>query len=437
MGLAIDSATGRLYISNFGSTGVSNLISWANLDGSGGGGFQTGNATVSGAHGVAIDPVTRRLYWVNAHVDLISWANLDGSGAGGDLPIGACLNEPRGVAIDPVSRKIYWANYSSPTNSGEAIGSANLDGSGCSLLATGSASNTQPEGVALDGAGKIYWASFSAADTISWANLDGSGGSDLSTPGVMPDHPHGVAIDPVAQKIYWADTDSNQISWANLNGSGGGNIPTPGAHPLGPDQPILLEIPAGLSGPPLVGRSHPGAKLHCNPAAWAGDLFASLLYRAPERVSVRWAKDGKRIHGAKSRSITAHSLGDFRCVETAHNPAGSASQRSKVLAVFEIGRAELNESNGTAKLPVTVPGPGTLRLSGKGIVKQSRGRAQISSARRHRPRTRTFDLLIKPKGKIRKRLNSSGRAKVKVKVIDTPKGGGHDSRTKTVILKKR
>jgi len=253
----------------------------------------------------------------------------------------------------------------------------------------------------------------------------------------MPDQPHGVAIDPVAQRIYWANTGSNQISWANLNGSGGGNIPTPGAHPAGPDQAILLETPAGVGGPPLVGHSHPGAKLHCNPARWAGDLFASLLYRAPEGVSVRWAKDGKTIHGAKSRSITAHSVGDFRCVETARNPAGSASQRSDVLAVFEIGRAKLDEGNGTASLPVTVPGPGTLRLSGKGIVKQSHSRARLSSTLRRKPRTRTFDLLVKPKGKTRKRLNSSGRVKVKVKVTDTPKGGGHDSRTKTVILKKR
>jgi DNA-binding beta-propeller fold protein YncE len=435
MGLAVDSATGRLYISNYGSTGVSNLISWANLDGSGGGGFQTGNATVSGPHGVAIDPVTRRLYWANAHVDLISWANLDGSGSG-DLPIGACLNEPRGVAIDPGARKIYWANYSAPTNSGEAIGSANLDGSDCNLLNTGSASNTQPEGVALDGAGKIYWASFSAADTISWANLDGSGGSDLSTPGVTPDHPHGVAIDPVAHKIYWANNDANSISWANLDGSGGGNIPTPGAHPTEPDQPILLEVPAGIGGPQLVGHSHPGSKLQCNPARWAGDSFASLLYRAPESVSVRWTKGAKAVRHAKSRSLKAHSDGNFRCVETASNPAGSASQRSEVLAVFEIGRAKLNESNGTARLPVKVPGHGKLALSGKGVVKQPRGHARFSTALRRKSRPHTIDLLVKPKGKTKRRLNRTGRAKVKVTVTDTPKGGGPDSQTKTIRLKK-
>ncbi len=45
-------------------------------------------------HGVAIDPIARKIYWANHNGDTISWANLDGAG-GAQLPIGgATANGP-------------------------------------------------------------------------------------------------------------------------------------------------------------------------------------------------------------------------------------------------------------------------------------------------------------------------------------------------------
>src|SRR5437764_8898858 len=66
-----------------------------------------------------------RVYWGNAN-DTISYANLDGSGGGNELNLsGATPNRIRGVAIDSATGRIYWANSGSST-----ISYAKLDGSG-------------------------------------------------------------------------------------------------------------------------------------------------------------------------------------------------------------------------------------------------------------------------------------------------------------------
>jgi DNA-binding beta-propeller fold protein YncE len=97
----------RVYWANGGPT-----ISYANLDGSGGGGvLNLSGATANGPRGVDIDPVTGRIYWANQGNHTISYANLDGSGGGGQLNVaGATIVKPHGVAIDPETRRIYWAN---------------------------------------------------------------------------------------------------------------------------------------------------------------------------------------------------------------------------------------------------------------------------------------------------------------------------------------
>jgi DNA-binding beta-propeller fold protein YncE len=444
-GLTIDTVTGRIYWANYGlNGGFGTTIGWAMADGSGAGGaLQTPGATVNGPHGVAIDPVTRRIYWPNAgnggpNFTGISWAALDGSGGADLTNTLGCSDEPRGVAIDPVARTIYWANHSAPTNSGFAIASAPLDGSSCSFVATGSATNSQPEGVAIDPVtNTIYWASFSSDDKISWAKLDGSIGGDLATGPATVDHPHGVAVDPEARKIYWANANSNVLSWANLDGNGGGDIPTPpGANPDAPDQPILVKTPVGEGAPQISGDSHPGSTLRCTQASWAEDMLSSLLYRAPESISDGWTKNGSAVAGANSSSIVAGSPSNYRCVETASDPAGSTSQQSEAIAVFRIGKAKLNKNRGTGRLAVKVPGNGTLTLSGKGIVKEPAGRqGRTFNALSLGPGPRTVKLLVKPKGKTKKRLDRRGKAKVKVKVTDTPNGGSPDSQTKTVKLR--
>jgi DNA-binding beta-propeller fold protein YncE len=118
MGLAIDSATGRIYWTNYGEgpfgsgDGSGTTISWANLDGSGAGQFAT-SATVAGPHGPAIDTATQTLYWPNDSTvpNQIAYSKLDGSGAGTLNTGTATMMSPRGPAIDPAAGRFYWANH--------------------------------------------------------------------------------------------------------------------------------------------------------------------------------------------------------------------------------------------------------------------------------------------------------------------------------------
>ncbi|GIK76517.1 MAG: hypothetical protein KJ006_06160 [Thermoleophilia bacterium] len=201
-GLAIDPADGpygTLYWPNHEPiTGVGS-ISWARLDAGGTGGvgadLNTAGATLDEPRGVTIDPVADRIYWANFGDGLgksISWAGLDGTG-GGDLisDIGSdpLAVGPEGTAIDPATRKIYWSDFGGK----KLIQLADLPGgTGIATLDTTGAGTHGVHGVTIDPeANRIYWANW-YSDGIAWASLDGTGGGDLATPGMTlskPDQP--------------------------------------------------------------------------------------------------------------------------------------------------------------------------------------------------------------------------------------------------------
>jgi hypothetical protein len=356
----------RIYWGN----GDNDTISYANLDGTGGGGeLNLTGATPSGPRGVAIDAAAGRIYWANQGNDTISYANLDGSGGGGQVNItGAPAAQPHGLAIDPGAGRIYWAN------SDNTIAYANLDGSGGAPLDTSGATPSDPYGTVIDPAtGRIYWAN-RVTYTISYANLDGSGGGgELDVSGAPIIKPHGVTIDPATGRIYWTNLDStigyaniddsggggkletpgandkgaigmaidpslgrmwwgnlgnDTISWANLDGSGGGVLDITPATASAPRFVAILRAPSGTGAPQIAGGSTPGSVLSCSQATWAPDVLPSFLYRAPQSVAYQWTRDGADIAGATDTSYTAYAPGDYRCRATATNAAGSTSQTS-------------------------------------------------------------------------------------------------------------
>jgi N-acetylneuraminic acid mutarotase len=92
--------------------------------------------------------------------------------------------------------------------------------------------------------------------------------------------------------------------------------------------------------------------------------------------------------------------------------------------LFSFGKPKLNRKLGTAKLPVTIPGPGTLTLGEKGVVRQKKTPTGAG----------TVMMLVKAKGR-KKQLLATGKAKVNVKVTFAPIGGTASSRSKALILK--
>jgi hypothetical protein len=123
-------------------------------------------------------------------------------------------------------------------------------------------------------------------------------------------------------------------------------------------------------------------------------------------------------------------LGAFEFEPSPANPPSNA---------FSFGKLKLNKKKGTAVLPVIVPGAGTLTLTGKGLVKQRPARPAPTTAALAKAvgGAGTVKLLVKTKGKAKRKLNRNGRLKVTLKVTFAPTGGVAASRTKTIKLIKR
>jgi hypothetical protein len=102
---------------------------------------------------------------------------------------------------------------------------------------------------------------------------------------------------------------------------------------------------------------------------------------------------------------------------------------------FTFGKLKLNRTNGTATLPIVVPGPGTLALGGKGVVSQRPAERPATLGRIVSAAGRV-KLAIKPKGRAKAELKRTGRATVKAKVTFTPSGGAPASRTRKIRLLK-
>ncbi len=101
---------------------------------------------------------------------------------------------------------------------------------------------------------------------------------------------------------------------------------------------------------------------------------------------------------------------------------------------FSFGKLKRNTKNGTAKLEVAVPHPGSLTLGGNGIKPQrkqarAKGEKPVSAG--------TTTLKIKPTGAKKKKLKRRGKVKVKAKVTYTPNGGTPATQTKKIKLKRK
>src|SRR2546427_57439 len=304
-----------------------------------------------------------RVYWggYGASTPRISFANLDGSG-GGDLNSGlATVDEPFGIAIDLARGRILWAN-----DGGSAISFANLNNTGGGgNLNTSGGSVYDPEGIAIDPAtGKVFWTNASGT-SISFANLNNTGGGGtLNTNGATVDHPLGLGIDPIAGKIYWAnDSGPDQGIWfANLdNTGGGGKVLTGMATVDGPAFATLLERPHSAAAPAVTGGNVAATHLACSRGRWAGDLLGAFLYRIPQHFAYRWSRNGVDIPGATASSYNATLAGVYRCRVSATNAAGTTQQTSaphKVFARAKITKAKISSAKGRARFTFISSGGG-------------------------------------------------------------------------------
>jgi PKD repeat protein len=199
-GMVMDTINMKLYISDYGS----DKIYRSNLDGSNFEDFRTG---VDQPNGMTIDYAENQIYWDTSSG--IQRADIDNTDVTQkeDFVTGQ-PNDPDGLSIDPVNRKLYWVNY----NGGVWV--KNLDGTSETLLI--------PDiegGSILVVNNRIYYDEYIASGDIRLksANLDGT---NITTIAVgMGRVVYGIAYEPEAQKIYWGDRGSDTMWRANLDGT--------------------------------------------------------------------------------------------------------------------------------------------------------------------------------------------------------------------------
>jgi hypothetical protein len=342
-GMAYDSVTNRIFVATGGGPGLGQII-FVNLDGSGAGVFTAPGAPVEEPEGMTIDPVTRTIYWINTKdPDKISFASLDGSAGGVLNTAGAAIEGAYRMTIDPVGRRVYWGN--SPAGSA-SVGFAKLDNSGGGTLdISGATPPKEVSGLAVDPtAGRIYWID-REEQRVSFASLGGGGGGDVNLAGAILNEPFGLALDPSLGKLYWgnyglADNRIGAIGFASTGGGGGGITPATAAV-NGAQDPLILKSPTGTGAPNVSGSATAPSRLSCSTGSWAADFAGSFVYQAPRSFAYRWSHNGAAIGGATSPTLEASAAGTYACEVTATNQAGSASQSS---ASFELRQEETLEA---------------------------------------------------------------------------------------------
>jgi DNA-binding beta-propeller fold protein YncE len=375
-GMAFDSATGRLYVaSSSGGATKKGEIVFANVDGSGAGVLATPGAEVNEPYGVAIDPATRTIYWTNAGggpegKGSIAFARLDGSGGALLNTTGVTVNGPYRLAIDPVSGRVYWDNAGTEP---DTLAFANLNNSGGGGTLPLPAVPEGMYGIAVDSAaGRVYWLdSTSGKERLLFANVNGSGGGEVNLTGAVDKDGYGLAVDPAIGRIYWGNygfggSVPEAIGFVNL--AGGGGAITPATAPVnGAQDPVILKSPAGTGVPKVTRSKGSRSVLNCSQGSWAADLAGGFVYQTPRTYAYQWNRNGKAVSGATGSTLKTKSAGKYTCTVTGANQAGSASQTSAAVNVkaaklkLTVKKAGKAQAGGVAKFTVKAVNQGDLK----------------------------------------------------------------------------
>jgi len=158
------------------------------------------------------------------------------------------------------------------------------------------------------------------------------------------------------------------------------------------------------------------------------DTISALA--GPDAVEVRDGGPDTASCGTEIDTATADRQGvdaiNPDCENVAFAPAPPPGGRPS--NDFSFGKVKKNKKKGTAKLTVNVPGAGELELAQSKKVKHDDERAAAEAG---------VTLLVKPKGKARRKLGDNGKAKVKAEVTYTPDGGDPNTKSKRVKLARR
>ena len=203
--------------------------------------------------GLAVDSLSRRVYWTDSGSPSIRCNSFDGSkrSALGTGMFGRKMGDgPFGITVDPTTDTVAWSAMGHA-----AIHRSSLDGAGIALrvaedrsawsasgpwglalyLRPGCAHAHAPEGMhsqeslgAKSGVGRVYWTSWGR---IRCSEMGSDVATDVVSKGLID--PTGLAIDPRTERIFWTDPKAGKVQCASLDGTRVCDVATGLAAPWG------------------------------------------------------------------------------------------------------------------------------------------------------------------------------------------------------------
>ena len=203
--LTVDKAGGKVYWSEHGSS--SGIIKRVDLDGTNAEVLVTRPTT---PQSITVDPVRKKLYWINSLEGKIHSADLSGGNIKTIIQLDDTITH---IAVDTEGGKLYWAD------SQLRIWRVNLDGKNSETVLSGwGTDQTNGIGGIAIAEGKIYWTEppvwSRKSGKIRRANLNGTDVETLVSP---LGEPVGIAVDTVNGKLYWTNKLGG-IQRMDLNG---------------------------------------------------------------------------------------------------------------------------------------------------------------------------------------------------------------------------
>ncbi len=159
---------------------------------------QTGLTVGTYPIGVAVNPVTRKIYVTNEFSNTLSVISGSGNTVESTIMVG---HFPYGVAINPFNSRIYVTNRGSNTVSV-------IDGSTNTKLDNITVQQS-PVGIAIDPASDWIYVTNIDSNTVSV--IDGI--TDKIIANITTDKiPYGIALNPITKRVYVSNTGSNTVS---------------------------------------------------------------------------------------------------------------------------------------------------------------------------------------------------------------------------------
>lgn len=192
------------------------------------------------------------------------------------------------------------------------------------------------------------------------------------------------------------------------------------------------------SGIPASGYPNYSAAISGAPALGPGTYWISMQEAGGGFMVPSWAWQGRLVQDGNQATFQSPNGGwgsgctSWTPIHTCFPSSDGVDMAWKVSGTASSQNVTFGKlkrlGNGTAKLTVTLPGPGTLVLGGKG-VKGASAQVAASSAG-------TLTLRIKATGKAKKTLNAHGKVTVKASFTYTAAGASPSTTTKKIKLTK-